>query len=210
MACTALYWAKRTKEEYQWLGEAVRNTDTRNIWYLINRRCADPKDEHYGGKGIRVCDRWNWNLPADQGYKNFVADMGLRPHKGLTVERRDNDGDYSPENCKWDDDPTQRRNKSTSRKFLVCGQDMNQCDLAVALGTSDKALSQRIERFCKGGMTQEEINEQLSVLLHSVRRQHQRKINRKDSPHDRTTVPARSIAIAGRFLFFGRWTQPDL
>jgi hypothetical protein len=45
---------------------------------------------------------------------------------------------------------------------------MNQCDLALALGTSDKAISQRVERFRKTGMTQDDINEQLSVLLHSV------------------------------------------
>jgi biotin operon repressor len=146
----------------------VRNTDTRNIWYLINRRCNDPKDERYGGRGVKVCDRWSWNLPADQGYKNFVEDMGLRPHKGLSLERRNNNGNYDPENCKWGDDLTQRRNKSTSRKFLVCGQEMNQCDLAVALGTSDKALSRRIQRLRKDGLTQEQINEWLSVDLHSV------------------------------------------
>jgi hypothetical protein len=50
----------------------------------------------------------------------------------------------------------------------VGGQTINQVDLAVALGTSDKALSRRIERFRKAGFTQEQIAEQLSSDLHDV------------------------------------------
>jgi hypothetical protein len=159
-------WVKRQKTRYLCLEDAVRRTDTRNTFYPMRRRCNDLTDARYGGRGIQFCDRWN--LPAGEGYRNFVADMGLRPHRGLTLDRVDNDGDYTPRNCRWADIRTQSRNKWTSSRFLVCGQIMNQCDLAVILGTSDKALSRRIERFRRYGLTQEEINERLSVELHTV------------------------------------------
>jgi hypothetical protein len=158
--------ANRTKQDYLWREEAVRGTLTRNTFNPVRRRCNDHTDARYGGRGIHICDRWN--LPNGEGYRNFVADKGLRPHRGLTLERIDNNGDYTPENCYWADIRTQSRNKSTSRKFRVRGEEMNQCDLAVALGTSDKALSQRIERFRKAGFTQGQIEEKLSVDLHSV------------------------------------------
>lgn len=72
-------------------------------------RCYDPRHpgfKNYGARGITVCDRWR----GEQGLENFIGDMGERP-KGLTLDRKDNDGNYCPENCKWSTWPEQNKNK---------------------------------------------------------------------------------------------------
>ncbi len=78
-------------------------------WLNMKRRCNNPSHpswKHYGGRGIRVCDRW---LGA-QGFINFLADMGPRP-EGLTLDRINNDGNYEPGNCRWATWEVQRANQ---------------------------------------------------------------------------------------------------
>ena len=83
------------------------HTDLHNIWLGMKNRCNNPKTgayRYYGGRGIKVCDRWQNDFSA------FEADMGPRP-PGLTVERVDNDGPYAPWNCKWATRAEQNKNQ---------------------------------------------------------------------------------------------------
>lgn len=93
-------------------GHCISNkqTKTYNSWYRMKSRCNDPKNKcykHYGGRGIKVCDRWLHSFPA------FLEDMGERP-EGYSIDRTDNDGNYEKSNCRWATQSTQNKNR---RKF---------------------------------------------------------------------------------------------
>lgn len=85
-----------------------------STWTSMRDRCNNPRNryyENYGGRGISVCDRW---MDHAHGFENFIEDMGDRP-EGCSLDRVDNNGDYSPENCRWSNRIEQNLNKRTNR-----------------------------------------------------------------------------------------------
>lgn len=87
------------------------------VWAAMIQRCTNPKNEHYadyGGRGIFVTERWLL-------FENFFADMG-EPADGMTLEREDNDGPYSPDNCSWRSRVHQNQNTRRNREITVGGK----------------------------------------------------------------------------------------
>lgn len=90
------------------------------IYTAMKARCYRPTCngyDYYGGRGIKVCDEWlsKPNDPMNTGFINFYNwSMSNGYKEGLTLDRIDNDKDYSPENCRWVTEDVQANNKSSN------------------------------------------------------------------------------------------------
>ena len=109
-------------------------------WSAMIGRCtnpATPNYDSYGGRGIKVCDRW-------LSFENFYADMG-EPPPGMSLDRADNDGPYSPENCRWATRKEQGRNRRTNRLIEVDGIKMSIAEAAERFAIQHGTLTKRLD-----------------------------------------------------------------
>jgi len=94
----------------------------------------------------------------------FYQDMGPRPD-GFSLDRIDNNGNYTPGNCRWTDRKTQQRNKNNNRVVSYCGQNYTLAELAESIGMLRDTLEKRIDR---GLSVEEAVN---SEIRHRSRKQ---------------------------------------
>lgn len=123
----------------------MRLGDTKEYraWQDMRRRCNNPtrpQYPRYGGRGIKVCDRWNTS------FADFYADVGPAPDKSYILDRIDNDGNYEPGNVKWSTPKDSTNNREVTRHVIVNGSPVPVEVAATLLGCTGSALRDRIRK----------------------------------------------------------------
>lgn len=117
-------------------------TRTYNIWANMMDRCEWGGNKRswilYGARGIKVCRRWH-------NYQNFLMDMGSAP-ENLTLDRKNNDGNYEPRNCQWATRKEQNLNRRNTKKVRFHRKIIPMMLLSERLGLSHKAVRARAVR----------------------------------------------------------------
>ena len=108
-------------------------------WQLMHDRCRNTNNKsynYYGGKGIKVCERWS-------KFENFLADMGRKP-EGMTLDRIDGSRDYEPSNCRWETRKTQSRNRDYCISINFDGQEKKLWQIAEEKNIPVQLIHQRL------------------------------------------------------------------
>ena len=112
---------------------------SKSVWMQMVARCTKPRHKrypYYGGRGIKVCDRW-------LDYDNFRSDMG-EPPKGLWLDRIDNDGNYEPSNCRWATPVEQIRNRRNTKMIEWNGRTLPLAEACEESGVPIKLAHYRV------------------------------------------------------------------
>jgi len=128
-----------------------RNHPLYNTWRAMVDRCNNPDNSNYslyGGRGIKVCKEW---LDIDA----FINDMHPKPSRKHSIDRKDNEGDYCPENCRWATSREQGRNKRNTILLTLDGVTMSLPEWAEHKGVKRRTMYMRYRRGCT---TEEIIN----------------------------------------------------
>jgi hypothetical protein len=123
----------------------MRKSSIYRLWSGMKTRCENPKEKRwkdYGGRGIKVCHRW-------QRFEHFLEDMG-QPPLGSSIERRNNNGDYCPANCKWATRSEQGRNKRNNRILEINGERLCTQEWSERTGVKASVIRKRLDRGWDG------------------------------------------------------------
>jgi len=127
-------------------GNPIHNlygTPENKAWNGLRNRCYNTSNKlyrYYGGRGIKVCDRWN-------SFEIFLADMGKKPSSGHSIDRIDNDGDYTPDNCRWATRSEQCNNRSNNRKLTSNGVTLTIAEWSMKTGIKYSTLHSRVTQL---------------------------------------------------------------
>jgi hypothetical protein len=114
-----------------------------SVWTSMKSRCGNPNDKsyaRYGGRGIRVCERWI------ESFDNFRADIGPRPSMQHSLDRKDNNGDYEPGNCRWATYTQQGSNKRNTVWLTFGGDTKTMSEWATILGVKYSTIKMRYHK----------------------------------------------------------------
>lgn len=115
-SCGCFIKGERKRNGYQ-VKHKWSRTKLYACWISIKHRCSNPKFpafKHYGGKGIIICKEWEFNFEA---FKDWSLANGYQEH--LTIDRKDSNKNYEPDNCRWATWVQQANNRSTNKFYLV-------------------------------------------------------------------------------------------
>lgn len=118
-----------------------QRTTEYSIWSSMVQRCRNPKHKaypSYGGRGIAVCARWA------ESFEAFLADVGARPSKRYTLDRRDNNRGYEPGNVRWATRKEQQRNRRNQRLLTFNGETRCLTEWAELRGMTAAVLATRL------------------------------------------------------------------
>jgi hypothetical protein len=136
----------------------MTDSPTYKVWENMRTRCSNPNRKQwkdYGGRGIKVCDRWQ------QSFEAFLSDMGERPSSKHTIERKDTNGNYEPGNCIWATMQEQNWNRREHHNLTIEGVTKCVGQWASEKGINVETLYNRI----KAGTPESELFEPPGVLL---------------------------------------------
>ena len=123
-------------------GGCIHHPVEYKTWSGMRDRCNNPNSpayKYYGGKGVSICSRWD-------DFTLFLLDMGKRPSKKHSIDRKDSSGNYEPSNCHWATPIQQLSNRSSCNQVLYEGETYTHSALARKLGIPRNTLVYRLNR----------------------------------------------------------------
>lgn len=133
---------RREQQGKQRLTHGLSSSPEYHIWRAIKDRCDNPKMQNYqryGGRGVRMDPTWR------ESFEAFYRDMGPRPSAKHSIERRDNAGHYTPENCYWATRIEQGSNKRNNRRLEFRGVTLTVSEWARVIGIPMRTLHARLK-----------------------------------------------------------------
>ena len=140
-----------------------KNTKLYEVWCSMKRRCNNKNAwayKYYGAKGVRVCDEWQQDYSA---FKKWAEESGY--NEGLTIDRVDVNGDYSPSNCRWVTMKEQANNQTTTTRIEYKGITKTLHEWSECLGIHPTTLYHRI--YKRGWSIEMAFTEKVSLNKHS-------------------------------------------
>lgn len=138
----------------------LRSTNIYKVWLGMRERCFNLHHvsyARYGGRGITVCQRWDEFL-------NFYSDMAPTYQEGLTLDRMNNDGDYTPDNCRWVTRLIQANNMASSRLITYQEETHSEAEWARLLNLKRSTFQSRLNRGIARGI---DIYDVMTAMQHS-------------------------------------------